>query len=220
MKIKAIVTGATGMVGEGVMHECLNHPDVASVLVINRRTITPDHPKLKEIIHNNFFDFSAIEEQIKGYNTCFFCLGTTSVGKKESEYKKITFDITKALADILVRLNPEMTFCYISGSGTDSSEKGKIMWARVKGKTENYILNLGFHEAFAFRPAIIEPTKGLKNTLTPYKYLAFLLPVIRLLFPKHICSLKEIGIAMINSAIKGYDKKILEVSDIVKLANS
>jgi len=220
MKIKAIVTGATGMVGEGVMRECLNHPDVASVLVINRRTITPDHPKLKEIIHNNFFDFSAIEEQIKGYNACFFCLGTTSVGKKEIEYKKITFDITKALADILVRLNPEMTFCYISGSGTDSSEKGKIMWARVKGRTENYILNLGFHEAFAFRPAIIEPTKGLKNTLTPYKYLAFLLPVIRLLFPKHICSLKEIGIAMINSAIKGYDKKILEVSDIVKLANS
>ncbi|MEJ2615111.1 MAG: NAD-dependent epimerase/dehydratase family protein [Ignavibacteriaceae bacterium] len=220
MKIKAIVTGATGMVGEGVMHECLNHPDVESVLVINRRTINPGHPNLKEIIHNNFYDFSGIEEQIKGFNACFFCLGTTSVGKKEDEYTRITFDITKALADILVRHNPQMTFCYISGSGTDSSEKGKIMWARVKGKTENYILNLGFRQAFAFRPAIIEPTKGLKNTLAPYKYLSFLIPVIRLILPKHICSLKEIGIAMINSVIKGNDKKILEVADIIKLANN
>ena len=214
MKIKAIVTGATGMVGEGVMHECLNHPEVESVLVINRRTINPDHPKLKEIVHKTFYDFSNIEEELKGYNACFFCLGTTSVGKKEDQYKKITFDITKALADILVKLNPEMTFCYISGSGTDSSEKGKIMWARVKGRTENYILNLGFKQAFAFRPAIIEPTKGLKNTLAPYRYLSFLLPAIRFLFPKHICSLKEIGIAMINSVNKGYEKKVLEVEDI------
>ena len=219
MKIKAIITGATGMVGEGVMHECLNHPDVESVLVINRRTINPDHPKLKEIVHNDFFDFSGIEEQLKGYNACFFCLGTTSVGKKEDEYRKITFDITKSLADVLVKLNHEMTFCYVSGSGTNSSEKGKIMWARVKGRTENYILNLGFKQAFAFRPAIIEPTKGLKNTLTPYKYLAFLLPVIRTIFPKHICSLKEIGLAMIKSVNKGYEKKVLEVEDIKILAN-
>jgi nucleoside-diphosphate-sugar epimerase len=218
MKIKAIVTGATGMLGEGVMHECLNHPDVESVLAINRKTVNTNHPKLKEIIHNNFFDFSGIEEKLSGYNACFFCLGTTSVGKKEEQYKKITFDITKSLADTLSRLNPEMTFCYISGSGTDSSEKGKIMWARVKGRTENYILNLGFRQAFAFRPAIIEPTKGLKNTLTPYKYLSFLLPVIRMLFPKYICSLREIGIAMINIVNKGYDKNVLEVNDIKILA--
>ena len=218
MRIKAIITGATGMVGEGVMHECLNHPDVESVLVINRKTINPDHPKLKQIVHNNFYDFSGIEEQLKGYNACFFCLGTTSVGKKEDEYTKITFDITKALADVLVKLNPGSTFCYISGAGTDTSEKGRIMWAVVKGRTENYILNLGFKQAFAFRPAIIKPTKGLKNTLTPYKYLSFLLPVIRLLFPKHICSLKEIGIAMINLVNKGYEKKVLEVEDIKILA--
>ncbi len=219
MKIKAIVTGATGMVGEGVMYECLNHPDVESVLVISRKTINTNHPKLKEIIQNDFYDFSAIEDQLKGYNACFFCLGTTSVNKKEDEYRKITFDITKALADTLVRLNPEMTFCYISGSGTDSSEKGKIMWARVKGRTENYILNLGFRQAFAFRPAIIEPTKGLKNTLTPYKYLSFLLPVVKTIFPKHICSLKETGIAMINSVNEGYEKKVLEVVDIKILAD-
>jgi len=218
MKIKAIVTGATGMVGEGVMHECLNHPDVDSVLVINRKTINIIHPKLKEIVHNNFFDFSGIENQLKGYNACFFCLGTTSVGKKEEQYKRITFDITKSVADVLVKHNPEMTFCYISGSGTDSSEKGKIMWARIKGQTENYILNLGFRQAFAFRPAIIEPTKGLKNTLRPYKYFSFLLPVIKTIFPRHICSLKEIGLAMINTVNKGYEKKVLEVKDIKILA--
>ena len=219
MKIKAIITGTTGMVGEGVMNECLNHPDVESVLVINRRTNSTNHPKLEEIIHNNFYDFSDIKEQLIGYNACYFCLGTTSVGKKEELYTKITFDITKALADVLIKLNPGMTFCYISGAGTDSSEKGKIMWARVKGRTENYILNLGFRQAFAFRPAIIKPTKGLKNTLSFYKYLFPLLPLVKIFFPKHICSLKEIGLAMINSVNKGYDKNILEVDDIIKLAN-
>jgi hypothetical protein len=218
MNIKAIITGSTGMVGEGVMHECLIHPDVESVLVINRKTCNIEHPKLKEIIHSNFFDFSSIEEQLKGYNACFFCLGTTSIGKKEAEYTKITFDITKALADSLINLNQETTFCYISGAATDSSEKGKSMWARVKGRTENYILNIGFHRAYAFRPGIIIPTKGLRNTLSFYKYLSLLIPVVKLLFPKHICTLKEIGLAMINSVNKGYEKNILEVDDIKILA--
>lgn len=219
MKIKAIITGATGMVGEGVMHECLNHPDVEEVLIINRRTGNFSHPKLKEIIHDNFNDFSSIQDKITGYNACYFCLGTTSVGKKEYEYKKITYDITKALADTLFKLNRDITFCYISGAGTDTSENGRVMWARVKGRTENYILNLGFKKAFAFRPGIIRPTKDLKNTIKFYNYLSFLLPVISLLFPKHICSLKEIGQAMINSVSKDYEKNILEVPDIVKLAS-
>ena len=218
MKIKAIITGATGMVGEGVMHECLLHPQVESVIVINRKTCDTTHPKLKEIIHSNFFDFSSIEDQLKGYNACFSCLGTTSIGKKEPEYTKITFDITKALADALIKLNPETTFCYVSGAGTDTSEKGKSMWARVKGRTENYILNLGFRRAYAFRPGIIIPTKGLKNTLSPYKYLSPLIPAVKLLFPKHICTLKEIGLAMINSVNKEYEKSILEVEDIKILA--
>ena len=218
MKIKAIITGATGMVGEGVMHECLLHPDVESVLLINRKASNVAHPKLIEIIHNNYFDFSSIEEQLKGYNACFFCLGTTSIGKKEAEYTKITFDITKALADALIKLNPETTFCYVSGTGTDTSEKGKSMWARVKGRTENYILKLGFRHAYAFRPGVIIPTKGLKNTLSPYKYLSPLIPVVKLLFPKHICTLKEIGLAMINSVNKEYEKSILEVEDIKILA--
>lgn len=218
MKIKAIITGTTGMVGEGVLHECLNHPDVESVLIINRRHFELEHPKLTEIIHKDFFDFSSIKDQLKGYNACFFCLGTTSVGKNEEVYTKITFTLTKSFADTLFNLNPGMTFCYVSGSGTDGTEKKKIMWARVKGKTENYLLNLGFSKAFMFRPAMIIPTKGLKNTLKMYKYFAPVIPFFKLFFPKYICSLKEIGLAMINSATKGYKKNVLEVDDIKKLA--
>ena len=216
MKIKAIITGTTGMVGEGVLHECLNHPKVESVLVINRRACNVSHPKLKEIIHDNFYDLSKIEDQLRDFNACFFCLGTTSIRKSEELYTKITYDLTKTFADTLVKLNPEMTFYYVSGSGTDSTEKGKIMWARVKGKTENYLVNL-FSKSFMFRPALILPTKGLKNTLTPYKILFPLLPVVKFLFPNYVCSLKEIGLAMINCVTKGYEKNVLEVGDIKKL---
>ncbi len=201
-----------------MLHECLNHPDVESVLLINRRTSNVQHPKIREIVHNNFYDLLAIKNQISGYNACYFCLGTTSVGKNKEEYSQITFDITKTFADTLFELNPEMTFCYVSGSGTDSSEKGKIMWARVKGKTENYILNLGFKDAYMFRPALIIPTKGLNNTLTMYKIFAPLVPLAKLFFPGYVCSLKQVGLSMINSVLKGYDKKILEVDDIKKLA--
>ena len=217
MKIKAIITGTTGMVGEGVLHECLNHPDVESILVINRRSCDVSHPKLKEILHNDFYDLSHIENQLAGYNACFFCLGTTSVGKSEEVYTHITFELTKAFADTLIKQNPGMVFCYVSGSGTDSTEKGKIMWARVKGSTENYLIKL-FPKAYMFRPGLIIPTKGLRNTLTPYKIFAPLTPVVKLFFPKFVCSLKEIGIAMINSVTKGYEKNVLEVEDIKKLA--
>ena len=217
MKVNPVITGTTGMVGEGVLHEALNHPDVESVLVINRRSCNVTHPKLKEIIHDNFYDLSSIRDQLTGYNACFFCLGTTSVGKKEDEYRKITFDLTKEFADTLHKLNPDMTFCYVSGSGTDSSEKGKLMWARVKGRTENYILSV-FGNAYMFRPALITPTKGLNNTLKMYKLFAPLIPFVKLFFPAYVCSLREIGLAMINSVLKGYDKKVLEVNDIKKLA--
>jgi len=218
MKIKAIIPGTTGMVGEGVLHECLNHPDVESVLVINRRTCTVNHPKLKKILHDDFYDLSGVENQLEGYNACFFCLGTTSIGKSEEVYTHITFDLTKAFADTLLKHNPGMTFCYVSGSGTDSTEKGKIMWARVKGRTENYLIKL-FPKAYMFRPGLIIPTKGSKNTLTMHKILVPLIPVVKLFFPKYLCSLREIGIAMINSVPKGYEKNILEVEDIVKLSN-
>ena len=188
------------------------------MLVINRRPSGVQHPKLKEIIHDNFYDLHAVEDRLSGYNACYFCLGTTSVGKSKEEYSRITFDLTKNFADTLVRLNPGMTFCYVSGTGTDSTEKGKIMWARVKGKTENYILNLGFKDAYMFRPGLIIPTRGLRNTLKMYKILAPLLPVVKLFFPGYVCTLKQIGLAMINSVLKGYDNNILEIRDIKKLA--
>lgn len=217
-KVKAIVTGATGMVGEGVLHECLLHNDVEEVLIINRKPSGIQHPKLKEIIHKDFQDFSAIESQLKGYNACFFCLGVSSVGMKEDEYTKLTYTLTLHVANTLVKHNPDMTFCYVSGASTDSTEKGRMMWARVKGKTENDLMKLPFKQVYNFRPGAIEATKGLKNVLPYYKYFSWLIPIIRLFAPNSIIKLKEIGIAMINSVTKGYEKQILEVSDIKALA--
>src|SRR6185312_12109036 len=151
-KIRAIVTGATGMVGEGVLQECLSHPQVEAVLIVNRKPSGFSHPKLKEIIHADFFDISPIADQLKGYNACYFCLGVTSLGKKEPEYYKLTYTLTMHLAETLSRLNPDMTFCYVSGASNDSSEKGSQMWARVKGKTENDLAKLPFKQEFNFRP--------------------------------------------------------------------
>ena len=218
MKIKAIITGATGMVGEGVLHECLLSPEVESVLVINRRPCNVQHPKLKEIIHKDFYDFSAISDELKGYNACFHCMGVTSVGKNEVEYGKLTYDITMALANVLAKVNQGMTFCYVSGAATDSTEKGKTMWARVKGKTENHLIKLFSPQAFMFRPALIIPTPGLKNTYRMYKVLSPIIPVFEFLMPRYVCSLKEIGLAMINTVNKGYESSFVEVPDIKKLA--
>ena len=214
-KLKVIVTGATGMVGEGVMHECLQNDTVESVLVINRKPCGVSHPKLKEVIHADFFNLSPVEDQLAGYNACFFCLGVSSVGMKEPEYYRMTYTLTMNFAETVLRQNPGMSFCYISGASTDSTEKGRMMWARVKGRTENDLLKLGFKQAYNFRPGIIQPTKGLKNTLKLYTYLGWLLPVIKFFSSKSIVSLKQIGMAMINVVIKGYDKKVLEVKDII-----
>ena len=170
--IKVIITGATGMVGEGVLHECLHHPAVSSILIINRKPCGVVHSKIKEIIHTDFYDLSAIESQLEGYNACFFCLGTSSLGKNEAEFTKITYDLTMHVAETLSRLNPNMTFCYISGSGTDSTEKGSTMWARVKGKTENDLMKLPFKRVYNFRPGYMQPTAGLKNTQPYYKYIS------------------------------------------------
>ena len=218
MKIRVIIAGATGMVGEGVLHECLQHEAVENILVINRKTCGVANPKLKEIIHADFFDFSGIEDQLTGYNACFFCLGVSSIGMKEPEYYKLTYSLTMNVAEVLARQNKDMTFCYISGASTDSSEKGKVMWARVKGKTENDMMKLPFKQAYNFRPGYMQPTNGLKNTLGFYKFVSWLYPLLRGLMPKSVSTLKELGLAMIEATNKGYPKNILEVKDIVLLA--
>ncbi len=215
MKINAIITGVTGMVGEGVLHECLLHPDVESVLVINRKPCGVKHEKLLEIIHKDFSDLSSIENQLSGYNACFFCAGVSSVGKKEDEYRRITYDLTLNLAKTLLKLNPDMTFCYVSGVGTDTTEKGRSMWARVKGKTENDLLKFGFKDAYMFRPGYIQPTKGLKNAYKIYKVFVPFYPILKTLFPKYVVSLEELGKAMINVTLYESDKKVLECRDIV-----
>jgi hypothetical protein len=216
MKIKAIITGSTGMVGEGVLHECLLHPDVELVLVINRKSCGVEHPKLKKIIHKDFSDLSSIEDQLSGYNACYYCAGVSSVGKKEDEYKHITYDLTLSFAKTLIKLNPEMTFCYISGVGTDSTESGRSMWARVKGKTENDLLELPFKTAYMFRPGYIQPTMGLKNTYKMYKVAAPFYPLWKSLFPKYVTTLREIGLAMINVTMYESSKQILECRDIIQ----
>ena len=218
MSIKAIVTGSTGMIGEGVVHECLKHPDVGSVLVINRKSCGVVHPKLTEIIHSDFSDFSSIENELSGYNTVYLIMGVSSSGMSEDKFTHLTYDLTMALARPLKILNPEMTLCYVSGAGTDSTEKGLMMWARVKGKTENDLLNMGFKQAYMFRPGFIEPTPGLKNSYAIYKYLKPVIPVLRKLFPKYVSSLEEIGLAMIHVVEIGTDKPVLEVRDIRNLA--
>ena len=217
-KIRAIVLGVTGMVGEGVLHECLKHPDVEEVLVINRKPCGVTHEKFEEIILKDFFDLSSIEDQLSGYDACYFCLGVSSIGKKEAEYTKTTYDLTMYVANTLLKLDPKMTFCYVSGAGTDSTEKGRSMWARVKGKTENNLLKLPFKAAYMFRPGYIQPTKGLKNTQKMYKILAPFYPVWKTFFPKYVCTLEEVGLAMINAVMFGSDKRILENKDIRMLA--
>ena len=218
MKIKAVITGATGMVGEGVLHECLLHPEVESVLVINRKPCGVEHSKLTEIIHSDFMDLSSVEEQLKGYNVCYFCAGVSSIGKSEEEYRKITYDLTISFAKTFLRQNPESVFCYVSGTGTDDTAVGKVMWARVKGKTENDLMKMNFKDAYMFRPGYIQPIKGLNNTYKIYKVLYPIYPLLKAMFPKHVITLHEVGLAMINATLNESDKKILECSDIRKLA--
>jgi uncharacterized protein YbjT (DUF2867 family) len=218
MKINAVIFGATGMVGEGVLHVCLNHPDVESVLVVGRRSCGVSHPKLREVIHTDFFDYSAIESKLQGYNACYFCLGVTSIGKKEDEYTRLTYDLTMAAARALSKLNHDMTFCYVSGAGTDGTEQGRLMWARVKGKTENDLRKLPFKAAYGFRPGFIKPIKGLKNAYGFSKALSPVYPVLKALVPNYVCTLDDLGLAMINATLAGFSKPVVENRDIDHLA--
>lgn len=190
------------MVGEGVLHECLLHEAVETILVINRKSCGVQHLKLKEIILTDFFDLSAIESQLTGYNACFFCLGVSSIGMKEPEYYKLTYSLTMNVASVLARQNNGMTFCYISGASTDSSEKGKTMWARVKGKTENDLMKLPFKLVYNFRPGYMQPTKGLKNTLNFYKFAGWLYRVIAVAITKIGVYIKRAWIGLDTSNTK------------------
>jgi uncharacterized protein YbjT (DUF2867 family) len=219
--MKAILFGGTGMVGQGVLRECLLDPGVERVLSIVRTPSGQQHPKLRELVHRDFLDFSSIERDLTGYDATFFCLGATSAGKSEKEYSRVTYDITMAAATALARLNPQMTFVFVSGAGTDSTERGKVMWARVKGRTENAILRLPFKAAYMFRPGIIEPMHGLQSRTAlyriPYLVLRPLLPWLRRQFPQYVTTTEQLGRAMIRAAKDGAPRTLLETDDINRL---
>ena len=216
--INVIITGATGMVGEGVLHECLSDPRISTITLLNRRSSGINHPKVKEILLTDLFAMTGNEPGLNNADACFYCLGITSIGKSEEEYIQLTHDLTLKIAKTLLQLNPDITFCYVSAKGTDNSEKGKTMWARVKGKTENNLIKMGFRQFFAFRPFLLTPTKGLRNTHGFYNYITWLFPLGRKVYPEGFCTLRELALAMINIGYKGYAKKIITPIDMVKLA--
>ncbi len=220
MEIKAIIFGATGMVGEGVLLEALNNKNMKSVLVINRRPCMRTHDKLTELIRHDFYDYSTIEEHLKGYNACFFCLGVSSLGMNEQDYTRTTYDLTMKTAATLAKLNPDMTFCYVSGTGTDRTEHGKMMWARVKGKTENDLKKLPFKSVYLFRPGFMKPVEGQKNVKPIFKAAGLLYPLLKFLSPGNVCTLEDVGLAMIHAVEIGYQKQILENIDITRLAKT
>lgn len=218
--IKVIITGATGMVGEGVLLECLQNPAVSYVLAVSRRRYDLSHPKLKQLIVPNMFDVNDVKDELTGYDACFFCAGISSLGLKEPEYTHITYDLTLNFAKTLVTGNSQMTFIYVSGSHTDSTEVGRIMWARVKGRTENDLARLPFKRVYNFRPGLMRATRGQKNLPAIYKYFSWLFPLIKTIAPNGASTLADVGRAMINCVINGYPKGTLEIADINKLAQS
>lgn len=218
MKLKAIITGATGMVGKGLLLECLKDPEVESVLVINRQPVGIQHAKLREVIHKDFFDLSPVEQELKGYNTGFFCLGVSSVGMSEAEFHRLTYDLTIHVAETALRMNPEMAICYVSGTGTDSTEKGRMMWARVKGKTENKLLSMPFRDAYMIRLGFLQPLDGIRSKVgwysAVYRITAFLFPLLRLVFPRQMLTTRSLGQAMIKVVKQGCELKVLGNSDL------
>ena len=216
--MKVILYGATGMVGPGVLRECLVDPEVEQVLALGRRACGVENPKLLEIVRPELFDYSDIEHELAGYDACFFCLGVSAAGMNEEQYTKIAYELTLAAAETLVKLNPNMTFIYVSGAGTDGTEQGRTMWARVKGKTENDLLKLPFKAAYMFRPALIQPMHGIKSRTTAYRVgyaiAAPLFPVLKALFPRYVTTTEDVGRAMLRVAKQGHPNSILENDDL------
>src|SRR6266481_3204459 len=222
--MNVVLFGATGMVGQGVLRECLLDPDVQHILSIVRTPSGQSHPKLRELVHANFFDYTTIEPQLTGYDACFFSLGVSSAGMDEAKYTHLTYDLALTAATTLARLNSQMTFLYVSGAGTDSTERGRIMWARVKGKTENDLLKLHFRAAYMFRPGFIQPLHGIRSKTKLYQFfytaLNPILPLLKSAFPKSITTTEELGRAMLNVVKHGDPKPILEVPDIIRAVST
>ena len=220
--MNVLLFGASGMVGQGVLRECLLAPDVLSVVTIVRSASGRQHPKLRELVHPDLLNYSAIEAELSGFDACFFCLGVSSAGMSEADYTRISYSYTLAAAETLARLNPQMTFTYVSGAGTDSTEQGRSMWARVKGRTENALLRLPFKGAYMFRPGMIQPLHGIRSKTASYQMLYTLLgpllPLLRRLFPRQITTTEQVGQAMLAVARHGAPKRILESPDIVAAA--
>jgi len=219
--MKVLLFGATGMIGQGVLRECLLDPQVSQVLSIGRSSSGQVHPKLKEVLHQDFHDYSAIEGELAGLDACCFCLGATAAGLSEQAYHRLTYDVTLAAATTLSRLNPAMTFCYISGAGTDSTEQGRIMWARVKGKTENALLRLPFKAVYLFRPGAIQSLHGITSRTRLYRVLYALLnpffPLLKRIAPDSFTTTEQLGRAMIHAGLNGAPKTVLETADINRL---
>ena len=220
--MNVVLFGATGMIGQGVLHECLVDPDVQRVVTVGRASTGQQHPKLREIVHADLFDLSAIERDLTGLDACFFCLGVTSAGMSEAEYMRVTYDLTMVAAQTLVRLNPQMTFVFVSGVGTDSSERGRTMWARVKGKAENALLRLPFKRAYMFRPGLIQPMHGIRSRTKAYRVFyalaAPIFPILKRLFPGTMTTTERLGQAMLAAAKHGAPEAILDTAAINRLS--
>lgn len=218
--MRVVLFGATGMVGKGVLYECLDAPDVEEVLAVGRSPTGMSHPKLVEVAHTDFSDFSRLEKQLRGADACFFCLGVSSAGMREAEYTRLTYDIAVAAARSMHRANPTSVFVYVSGAGTDSTEAGRVMWARVKGRTENRILGMGFAAAYAFRPAFIQPERGITSRTGWYRAAYVLLkPFATLMLrSQSATTTSRVGLAMIELAATRPPQRIVEPPDINRLA--
>ena len=222
--MKVIITGATGMVGKGVLLECLDHPSVDEVLTIGRSKLVMEHPKLRQIEHADFSNFAPIADQLVGYDAVYLCMGVSSAGMDEADYTRIAYDYTLALARVLVDQDPGMTCTYVSGQGTDGSESSRSMWPRVKGRTENALLKLGFKQAYMFRPGIIIPLRGIKSRTKMYQffydYFMWLVKLIKAMAPNSVVNTTQLGLAMINATRSGYDQTIIDPRDIILLAKA
>jgi uncharacterized protein YbjT (DUF2867 family) len=216
--MNVILFGATGMVGQGVLRECLLDSEVESVLSIGRSAIEQQDEKLHQIVLKILTDLSSVENRLSGYDACFFCLGVSSAGMSEDDYRRVTYDLSLSVAATLARLNPAMTFIYVSGAGTDSSEHGRMMWARIKGKTENALLAMPFKAAYMFRPGYIQPMHGVRTKTkwygTAYAIMAPLYPLLRRLFSRYLTTTEQLGRAMISVAKTSATKHVLESNDI------